>query len=242
MTEDSRHLEGAFICRHCNVFARHDVSLLLLNKSRVGEITLKRKSEGTGKYETVKNRTAYGYMADCLATVCEHCERCTIWLGDSVIYPATSDAPHAHRSTPEHIIPDYDEAASIVTLSPRGACALLRLALQKLLQHLGGNTGSIDGDIRAMALAGMSPTLVRALDSVRITGNEAVHPGKLDIRDQPDLAQSMFALFNVIVEQMIAVPNEIAAVYARLPESKTQDAERRDAAALRRKPQEQPTG
>ena len=121
---------------------------------------------------------------------------------------------------PEYIRRDYQEAQTIVTASPRGAAALLRLCIQKLCLSLGKKGENIDDDIASLVSKGLSPTIQVSLDVVRVIGNEAVHPGKLDIKDDTGTVVKLFDLVNLIADEMIAKPKKINALYEQLPESK----------------------
>ena len=68
---------------------------------------------------------------------CRHCGNYSIWYAQQMIYPGISNAPFSHPDMPEGIKGDYEEARSIASQSPRGAAALLRLVIQKLMIVLG---------------------------------------------------------------------------------------------------------
>lgn len=129
---------------------------------------------------------------------------------------------------PLEVRSDYEEAASISGISPRGAAALLRLAIQRLCTHLGGEGQNINADIGFLVQRGMSPMIQQALDVVRVVGNNAVHPGQIDA-DDPQIVGSLFELINVIVESMITVPTRIGGLYSSLPDGARQAIEKRDA-------------
>ena len=128
---------------------------------------------------------------------------------------------------PADVRQDYDEAARIIAQSPRGAAALLRLAVQKLCIDLGGKGRKIDDDIKMLVSKGLLPLVQQSLDVVRVTGNNAVHPGQI-ATDDPEVAASLFPLVNIIVEQMISAPKQIAALYGGLPEGARAAIEKRD--------------
>lgn len=76
---------------------------------------------------------------------CFACESETLWLGGRVIFPSRSiDAPAPNPDMPGHVAEDYEEAARIVSSSPRSAAALLRLSIQKLCSHLLDRKGDIN--------------------------------------------------------------------------------------------------
>lgn len=131
------------------------------------------------------------------------------------------------RPPPPDVRADYEEAWSIVALSPRGAAALLRLCIQKLCEHL-GEKGKLDDAIAALVKKGLDARVQKALDIVRVIGNESVHPGQMDLRDDPDTATELFRLINLIVEVMISQPKHIETMYSGLPESRRQAIEKRD--------------
>ncbi len=56
---------------------------------------------------------------------------------------------------------------------------------------------------------------------IRIVGNEAVHPGVIDIDDNEDIARAMFEILNEIVDETITKKNKMDAIFEYLPEEKT---------------------
>jgi hypothetical protein len=99
-----------------------------------------------------------------------------------MLYPDAGGGPPANPDLPEDIRGDYLEAQAIVGRSPRGAAALLRLCIQKLCKHLGEEGEHLWTDIGNLVRKGLPPAVQEALDAVRVIGNEAVHPGQMDLR------------------------------------------------------------
>jgi predicted naringenin-chalcone synthase len=118
---------------------------------------------------------------------------------------------------PESVKQDYEEARMIAAISPRGACALLRLAVQKLCVDLGGSGKNLNADIGTLVRKGLDPEVQRALDSLRVVGNNAIHPGEMDLRDDVEAAFSLFEILNFIVDNQIAQAKKRAAIFERLP-------------------------
>jgi hypothetical protein len=112
---------------------------------------------------------------------------------------------------------DFMEAREIVDASSRGAAALLRLAIQKLLLGLGLPGKNINDDIAALVQQGLPPQVQQALDVVRVIGNNAVHPGELAASDVAQVANRLFELVNFIVDDRIARPKAMKTLYEALP-------------------------
>jgi hypothetical protein len=66
------------------------------------------------------------------------------------------------------------------------------------------------------------------LDIVRVVGNESVHPGTLDLRDDPATVSQLFILVNLIAEDRMTRPKMVAELWATLPEDKRKQIEQRD--------------
>ncbi|AKB36128.1 hypothetical protein MSSAC_1538 [Methanosarcina siciliae C2J] len=159
---------------------------------------------------------------------CSHCNRYAFWIKDKMIYPVVSLAPLPSDDMPEDVKADYTEAASIVEASPRASSALLRLALQKLMPHIGERGQKIDEDIGSLVKKGLPTKIQQSLDLVRVIGNESVHPGQLDLKDDKDTAYILFGLLNYIVQDRITNPKEIDALYSKLPQKKLDGINNRD--------------
>lgn len=164
-------------------------------------------------------------------TKCAHCHRLTAWRDDMLIYPRASVAPMPSDDMPEEVAVDFREARDVLDVSPRASAALLRLALQKLCRHLGERGKDINHDIGQLVKKGLSPQVQQAMDAVRIVGNNAVHPGELDMQDNQDTAVQLFSLVNMVIYEMITRPREIARLYGNLPQSARDAVEQRDKAS-----------
>ena len=128
---------------------------------------------------------------------------------------------------PSDVRAEYDEAARICAKSPRGAAALLRLAVQRLMPHVGQPGKNINDDIAALVAAGLPVRIQQALDIVRVTGNNAVHPGQIDVNDT-SVAEKLFPLVNLIVDQLISTPARLDRLFNELPDGAKAAIERRD--------------
>lgn len=204
--------ERSFTCPHCGVLAR---------QYKWG-YDLTEASHGVYGEQYIAN-------APLRITRCENCGSNCIWVGDTYVFPDRGNAPRPNPDMPAEARADYEEAARIYTKSPRGAAALLRLAIQKLMIHLGQPGKNINGDIAALVAMGLPEQIQQALDVVRVTGNNAVHPGQLDANDA-QVAEQLFPLVNVIVEYRISLPSRIQEMYDALPDGAKTAIEKRDSA------------
>jgi len=164
---------------------------------------------------------------------CEQCTKLSIWISEeertgSLIYPNSISAPYAHEHLPDDCRLDFDEAREISARSPRGAAALLRLCLQKLLGHIGGTGEHIDSDIKTLVAQGLDPHIQQALDVIRVTGNNAVHPLEMNLEDDHDSVFVLFEMINFIVEERISRPLKTKDRFANLPEKARLAIEKRD--------------
>lgn len=158
---------------------------------------------------------------------CDHCNKHSLWIVDKMYYPETGTAPFPNPDMPEKVKKLYEEAASISSKSPRGAAALLRLGVQVLCAELGEDGKNINTDIKELVKKGLPQIVQQSLDVVRVTGNDAVHPGQIDTDDISNVNR-LFELTNVIVDYMISLPNKVSGIYDTLPDEKKKGIEDRD--------------
>ena len=164
-------------------------------------------------------------------SICYNCRKVSVWVGDSLIFPAAMKGSLPNEDLPDEVKKDYLEARSVLDASPRSAAAMLRLGIQKLCKHLGGEGKNIDKDISFLVSQGLSPLVQKSLDVVRVSGNESVHPGELNLNDNREMAERLFDLVNIIAEQMITNQRHVKEMYEKLPESKRAYIEERNAKA-----------
>lgn len=160
---------------------------------------------------------------------CYNCNKIAIWVHDKLLFPPERYGEQPNSELSEDILHDYEEARSVLNLSPRAAAALLRLCVQKLCILLGEKGENINDDIASLVKKGLPIRIQQSLDIVRVVGNNAVHPGQIDLKDDRDTATKLFGLVNIIAETMIAQPNSIEAMYRTVvPESQRKAIEKRD--------------
>lgn len=167
-------------------------------------------------------------LHDFYVSVCFHCSRPSVWNLDKMVAPSVGGIDLPNADLAEDIRVDYLEAASVVQQSPRAASALLRLCVQKLIKQLGLPGKNINEDIATLVSRGLDPSIQQALDTVRVVGNNAVHPLEMDIRDNREIANALFALVNFIADQMITFPAKREAMFAALPQAALAGIAKRD--------------
>lgn len=255
---------NAFTCPHCEAYAAQDWYITAADKlpgvptvqtAAIIALIRNAKIKGSGTITSEEHSAVQRAVTlkkpllswsgnnayDCLlhnvfVSSCHRCRQLGIWLYEQLIYPAKQATVAPNADLDPDIQADFNEARQIVHQSPRGAAALLRLALQKLCVQLGEPGKNIDSDIASLFAKGLDPHMQMALDSVRVIGNEAVHPGSLDLRDDKDTALFIFELLNAIADQMITRPKAIKNMYDRIPQAKRDGIDARNAAAVKAAP------
>jgi hypothetical protein len=163
----------------------------------------------TNEYHPTKEGDRATSVADFALAYCARCLGYSCWYKQKMIYPSTGMAPPPNPDLPKDIKTDYEEARSISSTSPRGAAAILRLAIQRLCIELGEEGKDLNTDIANLMKKGLNEKVQKALNSVRVIGNEAVNPGQMDPRDDAETVRKLFGLVNLIVEMMITQPKRV---------------------------------
>lgn len=148
------------------------------------------------------------------------------------LYPEIIDLDIKNEST--HIVGDmlvdYEEAKKIAVISPRSAAALLRLLLEKMCAYYLKSTDNLNNMIKVLIEKGIPENIEKACDIVRIIGNETVHPGTLDIRDNPQIVSELFVLINTLADYLYLHCERVSELHSILPPEKLKGIEIRDKA------------
>lgn len=168
---------------------------------------------------------------------CHGCSKDSIWHRTGLtapwimVHPQVKTSPMPSPDLPDNCKVYYMEARDIADRSPSGAAALLRLCIDHLCIHLGATQDRLNGKIKHLVEQGLPIPIQQALDSVRVIGNDAVHPGKLDLDDTSEVVKVLFTLINIIVNDRITQPNLIQGIYGLIPENQKNGINQRDAKA-----------
>ncbi len=204
----------AFDCPYCEAYAhQHWYDCLIMDPEEHISSALITETNNTKEIKVSK---------------CSHCNNPTLWsvfpdrgvggINGQIIYPRIRTTPLPNDDLNEKIKEIYNEAADIMNQSPRGACALLRLAVQMLLKQLGEKGDNIYEDIKNLTEQKvLDPKLHKVLESVRIIGNNAVHPGKIDFDDTVHTTLNLFKWINLVANDLITQPKQIDEVFENLP-------------------------
>ncbi len=207
--------KNGFTCPNCVTYSNHDWTYTTVNETR----------------GYIHGNSFQGDIVEKLYLCkCQHCGYISFWYKEQLIWPLASSVESPLEDMPNDIKELYNEARNIIDLSPKGSCAILRLALQKLCNRLANQDEKkkIDGAIKKLVENGLPATLQKAMDTVRIVGDEAVHPGEINIDDNKELAIAMFRLLNIIIDKMIVEPKQIDDLYCLMPENKLEGIKNRD--------------
>lgn len=214
--------ENHFICPNCHVHTHHGWEEVLFRDDR--SLLLKEKSASEGsmnKANTPVEKYAI-YMSRCIA-----CGKKTIWIDGEMVYPESS-APEPMDGMPDNVLQTYKEAGSIYKKSPRSACAVLRLAIEQLLQYIKEEGKTIDNKIGLLVEEGIQMATQKALDIIRVVGNKSIHDIEIAIDyTEEETVLFLFNLINMVVAD-IAQKDEINSMYKHLPKSALDAIEKRD--------------
>lgn len=199
---------NTFVCPYCHAVSQFECKRL-------------------AKLLPIANVSAVLISAQCVA-----CDEFSIFLisnnEELQLFPySLTDIPQPNEDMPEDIKKIYLEAATVLKDSPRASAALSRLAIDHLTLKF-SDKNNLNSRIADMVSKGLSPMVQQALDTVRVIGNNAVHPGTINLGDNTKLALSLLELVNLIVDKQISEPKKIQEVYDRLPKSSLEAIKKRD--------------
>lgn len=194
----SKFKEKGFNCPLCNAYAKQFWY-------RIATIT-------DEEYSHHEDR-----LDDIYICICDFCGKYTIWVDGKMTHPLVNGASFPNPDMSDAVKEIYQEARGITTSSPRSACALLRLALEILLQEVNGdNKKDLFENIGILVGSGRIPTQVqKSMDSLRVTGNNVLHPAEIDKEnsENKETAIRMFNLLNIVAKTLISDPKYVDDYY-----------------------------
>ena len=243
-----KYKSNHFQCPHCQVSSQQtwfdidsasDAAINILNhvfydyRTRIQDFKQKAIQSFIQLAEEANKRHMHEFVPENFSVAtCSSCSNISLWVNEEIVYPKKTNIAPPNEDMENKIKELYIEASLIVIDSPKGATALLRLALQLLLKQLGKSGKNINNDIKELVSDGLSPKIQQALDLLRVIGNNAVHPGQINLDDDSTIALKLFHILNFIVDEMVTKPKELELLYSDIiPEETKEHINQRDGKA-----------
>jgi hypothetical protein len=193
----------SFSCPHCNTVAHQDWYSLFLKPENAGEVRVLTPEtvivgtlrQGDAQRENIKeidqfverlkkNELTYEYqkhphplkvkMANLHISNCHSCNGFSLWVGGILVFPTRID------KTPELVEKDLEEATAILNKFPRGATALMRVCIQKLVPLLEDNGKELNQRVSSLVRKGLEMEMQQAMEVLQLLRSDPVQLSQLE--------------------------------------------------------------
>jgi hypothetical protein len=213
----------SFSCPHCNDVAHQDwFSLFLKPENASGvdvlipETITARILQGGSEWSDIKeldqfverlkkHEITYLYqkhsqsvkakMANLHVSGCHGCNGFALWVGDRLVFPCNVD------KTPDLAEEDFAEAAAILKQSPRGATALMRVCIQKLVPLLKQDGRYLKDYISSLVRKGLEVEIEQATEVLQVLRNEPGQPASLETQGDKAMALRFIDSLKAVLER-----------------------------------------
>ena len=116
-------------------------------------------------------------------------------MGERLTFPINVD------KTPALVEEDLEEAAAILNKSPRGAIALMRVCIQKLMPLLKQDSENLNDSMSSLVRKGLEVEIQQAMEVLQVLGNDPVQPTSLDTQEDKEMALRFVDSLKAILER-----------------------------------------
>lgn len=151
---------------------------------------------------------------------CTNCGEITLWKDEKLVYPS------GNKMSPEACMPDaakevFNEAQNIFSASPRAACAMLRMCVERMVDEKGIKGENLEIRINKL---GLPNNLLPLATACRLVGNKAIHTNLIDfsVSNEESFARahalSKFA--NRLADELFGITAEAERLIAEIEAAK----------------------
>ena len=212
----------AFSCPHCNTVATQDWYSLFLRPENATEVqvltpeTVNVLRPGEALRDNIKeidqfverlkkNQLTYEYqkhpqslkvrMANLHISKCHSCNDFSLWVGGLLVFPTKIDR------TPELAEEDLEEAAAILNKFPRGAAALMRVCIQKLVLLLEDNGEQLNQHVSSLVRKGLEVEMQQAMEVLQVLRSDPSQLNPLESQADRETALRFLDSLKAVLER-----------------------------------------
>ena len=217
---------ASFSCPHCNKVAHQDWFSLFLRPENVAEVKVitpelvhEALNEDRDQRDDIKeidrfierlkrNELTFEYqkhaqslkvrMANLHTSSCHSCNRFSIWVRGELVFPTRID------KTPEFVEEDFDEAAAILNKFPRGATALMRVCIQKLVHLLEEDGNALNQRVASLVRKGLEMEMQQAMEVLQVLRADPVQLGRLETQGDKETALRFLDSLKAVLERRMS--------------------------------------
>jgi hypothetical protein len=214
--------EESFSCPHCNTVAHQDWYSLFLkpeNAAEVRVLTPEAIRQGEAQRDNIKEidqfierlkktQLTYEYqkhphplkvkMANMHISNCHSCNGFSLWVGGLLVFPTRID------KTQELVEEDLEEAAAILNKFPRGATALMRVCIQKLVPLLEDNGKELNQRVSSLVRKGLEMEIQQAMDVLEVLRSDSAQLNPLESQADRETALRFLDSLKEVLERRMS--------------------------------------
>jgi hypothetical protein len=204
---------------------------LMLAKGNESDQFLQRLKDNVLAYEYQEHpRNLKVKLLNLHVSRCYNCKGFTVWVRDRLVFPVTvEEAPHviegefqgavvdlqapaedvqhgnehvqANAEEVDEASEDFEEAAAILNKFPRGAAALTRICIQKMMPLVKGNAKNLDENFSSLVRKGLEVEIQQAMDVLHVVRRSPLQPTQVDLKEENETATRMFETLKEILKR-----------------------------------------